>query len=164
MLSIAVALQKEAEELKVINETYERNISNVLKIQSDLESIRSRKYILGESLPVKPNLNVIIQDIRRSAAEEGITVLSLSVAGIELKGEVNEPGIQPQIIEAKIDIQADYNQLNRFIHNIVNQRRIKTISSLKIDRGKVIGGEQEVKLKLIMNIETYYLPELATTL
>ncbi|OGK39807.1 hypothetical protein A3F34_01075 [Candidatus Roizmanbacteria bacterium RIFCSPHIGHO2_12_FULL_44_10] len=161
VLSIAISLRKEGIELQKINETYEKNIAAVLKIQANLEEIRPRKQVIDTALPSQPELNGIIKDIRSAAAQEGIAVLSLSVSGIEIKSDKPPERIKPNSIEAEIDINADFNQLNSFIHAMTNQRRIKTIKALRVRRELSTGSEQQVKLHLTMNIETYYLPDLA---
>src|SRR3989338_3545600 len=152
VLSVAISLQKEADELKTINETYEKNISKILELQSDLESIREKKYLLEKALPNKPHLQEVINDIQQAAREEKILIQILGIQGTNLKNSQNINGLIT--ISAQLNIKGNFTQVNRFIHNVSGQKRIKKIISVKMIQDKIVDGDDNLNLSMIM--EVYY--------
>lgn len=152
VLSVAISLQKEADELKTINETYEKNISKILELQSDLESIREKKYLLEKALPNKPHLQEVINDIQQAAREEKILIQILGIQGTNLKNSQNINGLIT--ISTQLNIKGNFTQVNRFIHNVSGQKRIKKIISVKMIQDKIVDGDDNLNLSMIM--EVYY--------
>ena len=152
VLSVAISLQKEADELKTINETYEKNISKILELQSDLESIREKKYLLEKALPNKPHLQEVINDNQQAAREEKILIQILGIQGTNLKNSQNINGLIT--ISAQLNIKGNFTQVNRFIHNVSGQKRIKKIISVKMIQDKIVDGDDNLNLSMIM--EVYY--------
>lgn len=152
VLSVAISLQKEADELKTINETYEKNISKILELQSDLESIREKKYLLEKALPNKPHLQEVINDIQQAARDEKILIQILGIQGTNLKNSQNIHGLIT--ISMQLNIKGNFTQVNRFIHNVSGQKRIKKIISVKMIQDKIVDGDDNLNLSMIM--EVYY--------
>lgn len=156
VLSVAFALQREAKDLEQINETFEKNIQSVVKLQSELESVRADKHVVEEALPDSPQLRSVIEDLRRVETETGVVYISINVNDITLKSSQSQPEPGLQTLQVELVMQSDFGQAIRLIDNLTNQRRLKSISKLNIVRDTRIGESAQV-LKLTMSIDGYYL-------
>ncbi|MBP9816220.1 type 4a pilus biogenesis protein PilO [Candidatus Woesebacteria bacterium] len=163
VLSIAVALNKEGEDLERINKVYEENISKVLQLQADLELVRPKTYLLNDALPNNPKLDVLISDIRKVAQAENIVLEGVSIEGLEIKSKKTAIAEVPgQLSGVKIDlgISGNYEDAVRFIKALSQQRRIKTIQSVDIGLDKdpkASSSASPAFVKVKMNVQAYYL-------
>jgi Tfp pilus assembly protein PilO len=162
VLSIAVALHKEGEDLARINKVYEENISKVLQLQAELELVRPKVHLLNTALPDSPKVDVLIQDIRKVAAAENITIDNVSIEGLQIKSEKKTELKPGELYGVKIDvgIAGSYDDTVRFVNALAQQRRIKTIQSIDIVSSKDVKASSSAIpafVKLKMNVQAYYL-------
>ena len=164
VLSIAVSLNKEAKELRSINTVFEKNINTVVTLQNQLQEIRSQAYLVDIAVPKDPLIQSLIEDIRTSAISEGIVVKTIEVTQPELvkDGVVAPatPGVATSSLTAKpvamkLVIQSDFDQAVRFIKTILNQRRLKTISKIALDKSESETGINYLTINL--EVEGYHL-------
>lgn len=167
VLAIAVSLNKEGKDLERINKVYEDNIAKVLQLQADLELVRPKSHLLNEALPDSPKLDALVLDVRKAAVEQNITLTSVSIEGIQLKGAAKntqkKPVTQNAVHGVKLDmsISGNYEDAVRFVQAIAKQRRIKTIESIEIARDvkdqKATGSASTSTVHIKMNVQAYYL-------
>lgn len=161
VLSIAVSLNKEAKELRIINEVFEKNINTVVTLQNQLQEIRSQAYLVDIAVPKDPLIQSLIDDIRTSAINEGIVVKTIEVTQPEpVTNAVVAPGVTPPSLTAKpvamkLVIQSDFDQAVLFIKTILNQRRLKTISKIALDKSESETGINYLTINL--EVEGYHL-------
>ena len=168
VLSIAVSLQKESHELENVNKIYEDNITNVLKLQSELEKIRSRKQLIAHALPEKAGIKNLIDEIQRAAQEQGIQLEKVSVTGIFLKEasveaasqqQTNEEDIVPiaQTVNIQVNLSGSYEQTDKFLKSLLNQQRLKNIDFFTTQNVGYSSTSGRSGLRLDLKIESYYL-------
>ena len=164
VLSIAVSLNKEAKELRSINTVFEKNINTVVTLQNQLQEIRSQAYLVDIAVPKDPLIQSLIEDIRTSAISEGIVVKTIEVTQPELEKDgvvaPATPGVTTSSLTAKpvamkLVIQSDFDQAVRFIKTILNQRRLKTISKIALDKSESETGINYLTINL--EVEGYHL-------
>jgi Tfp pilus assembly protein PilO len=143
----AFNLQKELQDLRNMDKTYEQVILSIVNYQTVLEDNRDNFYLLDEAIPTEPQTYKLIADIRNSVAESGITLAGINVNQLELKETKKQKGIQQYRLTLELD--GSNEQLSNFISSVANQRRLKTINRLtvaQVDRTSSIGGRFHVDL------------------
>lgn len=128
VLSIAFKLQREATELTQINRIYETNINKIVELQKDLIEIRDREYLMESAIPGGPKLNEFLNDVRSAARGSGLTIKTLDVTDVSYIAQEKDL----QKIKTTMKISGSFAQFDVFIKNLLNQRRLKTISNIRV--------------------------------
>lgn len=172
VLGIAVSIRREGEDLKRVNETYEKNITRVLELQSEIENVRSKRYLLDEALPAQPQIQDVIEDIQQAGSDAQVEILSVEIDPLTLKSapgakikkttakKTNQKSkTQAQTIGASIDVATSFDGVNALLQAIVNQRRVKRINAVRVTlvKGKKTDDPSVVKLNVTIELEGYYL-------
>lgn len=152
VLTIAVSLQREAKDLARINAVYEKNISKLIEIQSKMELLRDKIYLIDAALPQSPKTKNLLTDISNAAQSQGIVIRTITISPLDLKSI--EKTVKP--VSVSIDTSSDFEKASSFIKLLLSQKRIKTIKSLKITRVADALSEGSY-LRIQMTIESYYL-------
>lgn len=153
-LTIAFALRKEAQELKKINNEYEQNIVKIIALQSQLESVRNKIYLLEEATPSKPEIKIVVNNLQTVADQSGVQLKEFTIPEIILKGELKKEGLQN--IPFSLDLESEYQKLNDFINDLLLRRRLAVIKNLEINKTDV-ESTGSAELKYGIEIENYYL-------
>ncbi len=172
VLGIAVSIRREGEDLVRVNQVYEKNITRVLELQSEIENVRSKRYLLDEALPSQPQIQQVIEDIQRAGTDAQVEILSVQIDPLELKQQPdtkskkkpkrsssNSSIQEAQVIGASIDVETTFEGVNRLLQAIMNQRRVKRIDSVNVTlvRGKKDEVNPIVKLNVTIDMEGYYI-------
>lgn len=153
-LTIAFSLRKEAQELTKINNEYEQNIAKIITLQSKLESIRSKIYLLDEATPSKPEIKIVIDNLQGIALENSVQLKEFEVPEITLKGDLKKEGLQA--IRLSFALESEYQKLHDFINALLLKRRLSVVKELeinKLDTESTGSAELEYNIK----IENYHL-------
>lgn len=151
-LSIAFSLKKEAAELKKINEAYEHNINAVIKIQSQLEQVRDKVYLLDEAAPSRIAIKNVIDNVQKTTTEQGIDLKEFNVPSVVLKGN-KEKGIKT--VPLTFELNSDYTALDAFVKALFLKRRLTVVNNLQIETDAQSSISATLNTK--MSIENYYL-------
>ena len=151
-LTTAFSLKKEEEELKIINVQYDKQVNNILATQSFLEKNRDSLYLLEEGIPSTPQINKVIDDIKKISDSYS---LSLKKAGM---GEVNlshSPGARKlQTLKLTMEGASSFEDAMKFIEALFQQRRLKSIQKMVIS--KEVIGTGSAQLKISLELQGYY--------
>lgn len=174
VLGIAISIRRQGEDLRRINALYERNITRVLELQSQLEEIRPKRYLLDDALPEQAQINGLITDIQTAAGESGVTIVSIQIDPIILRSQsvkkekgksAKKKATQPadvdnvaQTIGASMKVTASYESVQAFLQALLNQRRVKQVESvqLTVDKKRKDSDLQNINLHFQAEMETYY--------
>jgi len=148
------SLQEELGKLHILDTGYENVIKKIIDIQSFLEENRTDLYLLDEALPSLPQINKIVDDTQYSASASGIKLNSMALSNVDLKDKTIE--FTRKKISINMDGGANFLNSKDFINDIVDGRRLKIIKQLNFSQDTQ-EGTQSGTLKLIMEIEGYYL-------
>ncbi len=151
-LSTAIGLSKQEKELKATDQKYELLIGQIVQIQTALEQVRDRLYLIDEALPSQPYLNVIMSDIQRSATKNNVSVRKIAVQRVNLV-ETKKDVFRSMIVN--VELGSSFEDYVRFERDMMRQRRLKNIKSVIIDREEL--GSESATLKIKAEIEGYYL-------
>ncbi|MCX7955698.1 MAG: hypothetical protein N2593_01135 [Patescibacteria group bacterium] len=145
------SLIKERKELKEIDNLYEEKITNIYLIQNILEENRDKLIFVDEAISKTPQVNQMVNDIKKIADKNNFFITKASIADINLsKSKKNIDNINI-ILEGK----AYFDDFLKFINDIINQRRLKMIKNLNVNVEK--NSTDSSKLKISLIIEGYYL-------
>jgi len=152
--SLTTALELSAQEktLSSVDKKYELLIGQIVQIQSALEQVRDRLYVVDEALPTQPYLNIIMRDIQKSAIANNIVIKNINVQRINL---VDTKKNDFRSMMVNVDLTASFGDYAKFERDMVRQRRLKNIKSVSIDRTAV--GSESATLQIQAVIEGYYL-------
>lgn len=162
VLSIAISIQREATDLKAINELYERNITKVLELQSRIEELRPRKFLLDDALPSQPRIDEVITDIQDAARLSGVKLTDVTIHPIGLKqapgADIKKDTLKDgAVVQAVISLDASFAQIESFMRAISQQRRIKGIHNMTMNVAR--GAEEDSKLSLEVELNSYYVAQ-----
>lgn len=154
VLSVAFGLQREAKDLEQLNEVFDRNITTVVQIQSALQEIRPDRHVIEDALPTKPRLYGLMSDIRSAEATAGVQIMSLAVDTVNIKEEKTPQG-KLKTVQLSLVMRGDFPQVVQFLAALIDQRRLKSIGSLEMNREGVFGSSGTIRL--IVELQGYYL-------
>ena len=153
-ITTVVALEKELKELKEIDLSYSNVIDKIINLQTSVEKTRETVGVLGEALPARPQVNQLIEDIRRSSSESGMIIGKLTISEINLKNKSEKSGYKK--IRVDLTSQAGFEEANKFILSLFEQRRIKSVNDITISKDtKESTASATINVKLL--VEGYYL-------
>jgi Tfp pilus assembly protein PilO len=155
-LVTAFSLQKELQDVRLKNKEYEEQILQIVNYQTAVEQYRDDFPLLDEAIPLSPGVVKVVDDIRKSASEAGILLETLSVDdSFEYKNEETPKTEELVSFSLSTTSEIQIDQLQQFINNLLDQRRIKTIESVDISSKEL--DEQGTVFSITINIMAYYL-------
>lgn len=151
-LITAFTLQEKRARLTQIDRDYEKDITNIINIQSQLVELREDLYYLDLALPRKPNIRNLTDLIVKMASAEGIEIKNFSISSIDLinkKEALNKFNIL-------LEVHVDFLQGKNFIKRLKENIRLIDIERLVFSKVNQESTESGV-IKLDMTLEAYYL-------
>ncbi len=152
-LTTAFALNKQKHDLEQLDNDYEKAITTIVSNQSALEASRDNLYLLDEAFPNSPAVNNLVTGILKAGRADSVTLNNISVSPINF---INKTKNKQKDIVLNVTANSTYDNLIKFIHDLLNQRRLKTIDSLDISTANQISS-QSGQLNIQMQIEGFYL-------
>lgn len=150
-LTTAYSLKKEEVDLTKIDKVYEEKIGNITLIQTQIEENRENLPLLNQSVSEKPEVNKIIEDIKKIADKNTLLIRNANITNIDFI-KSNE---EKQSVELKMEATATFENLKQFMTDISSQRRLKLIDSLEISRDTESSNSGNLNINL--TIDGYYL-------
>ena len=151
-LSTALNLSKQETELLTIDSKYEQLIGQIVQIQTALEEVRDRLYLIDEAMPAQPYLNVIMSDIKKAASKNNVVVRTMNVEKINLV-ESKQDTFRSLVVS--VELGSSFDDYIKFERDLIQQRRLKNITSVTIDRDAE--STESATLQISAVIEGYYL-------
>lgn len=147
-------LQKELHDLTLIDDSYSNVIDKIINIQTSVEATRETIDVLDEALPIKPNINQLVDDVKKVSQEFGINIGKMTISEIDIKNKAELIGYK----KVKIDLvtKANFEEIYEFVQGLVDQRRLKGINNISFIRD-VKEGTSSGMINVKLSIEGYYL-------
>lgn len=146
-LTTAFSLTKEELDLKKIDRIYEEKINNITSIQAQIEKNRDNLPLLSQSISEYPEVNKIIEDIKKTADKNSLTINKASIVDINLSSTNQEL----QEIRLMMEVTTNFDNLKQFTTDLLFQRRLKVIESLVINRSRESSSSSDLKVSLTIN-------------
>ncbi len=156
-LTTATGLKKEEFDLESIDKVYEGHIMNIASVQSTMEAYRDQFPLLEEAISTHPQVNKVIDDIKKSADTNSFSITNENI------GEVNLLNIKSKTLQTltiTLEGQASFDNLMKFVDELNSQRRLKTIQKMAISPitdNQSTPATGSGTLRVSMQIEAYYL-------
>lgn len=147
-----VTLINEQKKLSRIDTQYETTIGQIVSIQTELQEVQGKLYLLAQALPMKPNISKVLQDIQTSGNKNSVRLVRLGVDNISLVKTKKESVYK---ISISMESISSYDNLVGFINDLRNQRRLKSIE--KFDITQQGGSATSSNLNAIIKVVGYYL-------
>lgn len=153
-INTAVALRKNLDELKKTDALYDREIEKIIKLQKTLEVIREDLSLLSDAIPESSKTNDLIIDIKETIVKNNLKLDNMNIAEVYLKEKNSEKKTKKLIIN--LEANGNFKNLLLFIGNIENQRRLKVINTIILNKDS-ISASNSANIKANFNLEGYYL-------
>jgi ABC-type multidrug transport system fused ATPase/permease subunit len=150
-LSAAFSLRKEEIDLEKINSIYENSIKDITLIQSQVEENRDNLPLLNQAISEYPQVNKIIEDVKKIADKDSITIKKANIADVKLSKNNKQLENVRFIIEGK----TTFDNLLLFTQDLFSQRRLKMVNNIVLSVDPI--STESGQLKLILTIDAYYL-------
>jgi Tfp pilus assembly protein PilO len=153
-LTSVISLNEQLTQLRGLDVQYENSITKIITLQSLIEQNRENFYLLDESLPSTPQVNKVIDDIKKNASESGLVIDKIVVDEVSLKGDTGKKKMRSFSVD--LETTSEFENIKKFVSNLFLQRRLKSIQDLTLERDiTVSSGSAPLKIKL--EIGGYYL-------
>ena len=150
-LTTATSLSKEEADLKKIDSLYEKKISDITLIQTQIEENRDDLYLLDEAVSKLPEVNKMVEDVKNVADKDNFSIKKASISDVNLNKNTKTVDKVSLVIEGK----TDFSSLVLLVNDILLQRRLKTISKMTITKDKE--ASEGAQLNVVLAIDGYYL-------
>ena len=150
-LTTAYSLKKEEMDLTKVDRVYEEKINTITLIQTQIEENRDNLPLLNQSISEHPEVNKIIEDIKKIADKNSLTLNKASIVDINF----SKTNKEKQNVKLKMEVTASFENLRKFITDLLAQRRLKLIDELLISRDKDSSDSGDLKVNL--TIDGFYL-------
>ncbi len=150
-LTTAFSLKKEELDLKKVDKIYEDKINNITSIQTQMEENRDNLPLLSQSISEHPEVNKIIEDIKKTADKNLLTINKASIVDINLSSTNKEL----QDVRLIMEVSTSFDNLKQFMADLFSQRRLKIIDNVIISRDKESSSSSD--LKVVLTIDGFYL-------
>ncbi len=153
-LTSVISLNEQLTQLRGLDVQYENSITKIITLQSLIEQNRENFYLLDESLPSTPQVNKVIDDIKKNASESGLVIDKIVVDEVSLKGDTGKKKMRSFSVD--LETTSEFENIKKFVSNLFLQRRLKSIQDLTLERDVAVSsGSAPLKIKL--EIGGYYL-------
>jgi len=146
-LTTAYSLKKEEMDLMKIDKVYEGKINNITLIQTQIEENRDNLPLLNQSISEQPEVNKIIEDIKKIADKNFLVINKATIIDINF----SKTNKEKQNVKLQIEVTTSFNNLRQFMRDMLDQRRLKLIDNLVINRDKESTNSGNLKVDLIIN-------------
>jgi len=150
-LTTAFSLKKEESDLKKVNKIYEDKINNITLIQTQIEENRDNLPLLSQSISEHPEVNKIIEDIKKIADKNSLSINKASIVDINLSSTNQEL----QDVKLIMEVGVSFDNLKQFMTDLFSQRRLKIVDNVIINRDKESSSSSD--LKVVLTIDGFYL-------
>lgn len=150
-LTTAYSLKKEEVDLTKVDKVYEEKIGNIASIQTQIEDNRDELILLNQSISEQPEVNKIIEDIKKTADANSFIINKATIVDINFS-KIN---VEKQTVKLKMEATASFENVRQFVTDMLSQRRLKLIDELIISRAE--NSSDSGSLKVSLTIEGSYL-------
>jgi Tfp pilus assembly protein PilO len=153
-ISIAFSLNKQAADLHKVDQVYEQNLGKLVELQTNLEKIQDKTYLLDQALPKMPETKTFIDDIKRVSSQEGILIEKLDLSSVDLKNDALHDDIG--VLSVSMQTTSNFKSIDAMVNKLIQQKRIKSIKNMKITTEST-ESSGSATLNVTLDIEAYYL-------
>ena len=151
------ALIRELKDQRLVAQKLQAKINALREAQQEYSLIENDLPLIDQALPKEPQLSTLVKQIETLTQHSGVTLEGVSFTKTPLKRptpEKNKERGKVSTINLNLTLSGDYQNLKKFLHNLIFLRRIIVIESLAFKPQR----KKEAKLlTLNLKLKTYYL-------
>lgn len=145
-LTTAVSLNRDIQDLKVLNAQYEEKITSIIKAQSAYEQIRDDIPLFYATLPKTPLSTKVLIEEEKIATSSNVIIEQIQIDSIPISKLENQTTLQE--FNLTMVVTGDYIDTYNFINHLLKSQRIVSIDELNLEQqGSTTGGKLNVSLK-----------------
>jgi len=153
ILSVFVAQQK-IQQLEKLNGVFDKQINNVISIQSTIEQYRDDFFLLKEAVPQAPQVNKILSDLNNAIGNNHLAVDKINIGEVNLKDVGTGEKLKSVAIHS--ELTGKFEDLSHLISDLYDQRRLKVIKKMTVAKDEKEASDSS-QLKIQLDVEGYYL-------
>ena len=147
-------LLKEIKDKKEVVAQMDQKIDNLNKAQTNYTRIRDDLDLVEESLPLDPDLPILIKQLESLARLSSVTIESVKFEKTNLQGEIEIEIEEGQTTGFSVAFLGSYENLKEFLNSLDTLRRIILVESFAFSSKT----EDEIQmLRLTINADAHYL-------
>jgi len=144
------------DQLKKIDEKYNRLLERIIKFQNDLESHRDDLLLIDQAITDSPQINKAITQIEALIGKNNLSINSMSVSNVDLKSELKLS--ETQTLKINLILEGDYENFRKFLTDISNQRKIKIVDNFLIEKESTLTqSTASANLKIQLQVNSFHL-------
>ena len=151
-----VARQKELEDIIATSEKYQKSIENLSQLQAVLEARRDEFIYLEQAMPLGLHMYELTRDVQMAWLEhipsKSYGFPSYSVANPSAEANTRVSSAKPYLMP--VELEGDFQTLRNIVNASLNQRRLKAVKSMTLEKGSASAG---AKMQMRLEIEAYNL-------
>lgn len=145
-------LLKEIKDKKAVVTQMDQKIDNLTKAQANYTRIKNDLDLVNESLPIDPDLPILIKQLESLARLSSVAIDSVRFEKTNLQGEIETEG--NQTVGFSLALVGNYENLKEFLNSLDTLRRIISVESFAFTSKK----EKEINLLVLtINAKAHYL-------
>jgi Tfp pilus assembly protein PilO len=160
-----IYLRREISDKSVLDKQMEQKIANLIEAQANYENIKDQLQLLDEAIPLNPDTLDAISQLQNLISTSGATISAIRVASVPLvaagdenaKTKTTQPSHSYSI---NLTVDGRYSDLEQYLQEIINMRRILTVDQLSIlpdkDTTSQSSSESGSLLRLTIQLDSYY--------
>ncbi len=152
-LSTAVSLNRDIQDLRVLNEQYEEKITTIIKGQSEYEKIRDDIPLIYASVPETAEFSKLIIREENIASTSGITLDSLQIDPVPISKSKDEGNVIS--FGFSVSGSGDYNGAYGLLLHNLNALRLVNVDQVSMEQEGASDGGQ---IKINLRAKSYYEP------
>jgi Tfp pilus assembly protein PilO len=136
-LSTIANLNKQLEDLKLVENSLQTKISSLDSLQSRYQVIESDLNVVSEAIPSQPDSVELTGQIQQAGQSSNVNISSITLAEINYSQQV---GNLTQTYPVSIVAEGTYSNISIFLDKLFTMRRIVTFNQISIDKNPQSGN------------------------
>lgn len=145
--------QAQISELQSTDSFYEKQIMSLVDLQSTIEANREDLVLLQQAFSSTPQINKVLADINQAAQSNNLVINDIKISDINLKDVATQGKIKS--LDVEVSLTGSFDKAYGFMKGLYDQRRLKSIQSVEVDRNKVATDSSHLQIK--MEVQGFYL-------
>lgn len=151
VLSIALSLNRERQDLVVVEKQLHSNFLKSIALKNSLEKVRDDLGVLDKALPARPQLESTFRLIQKIGNDSNIAVKNIDVEKVTYVKDVPTASDESYLIRAQF--VTNIENLKQFIAEMYNYQKILIIKKMRLSKST---KAQEVNVNLVIESPTYW--------
>lgn len=143
-VSTIVKLRREINDSSFVEKRLSEKISNLSNLSTQYQSIQEDLPYILDAIPKDPEVPTLVAQVQSIANESSVGITKLDVASVNLIGSA--ASISSSFV-FEINGQGDYENLRKFISDLINMQRIVSVSSISISKDTGIDSNLGIKIR-----------------